>query len=39
MNMIRTVIGGLVAGIIIFVIGFIFWADRHRAFQHQGLFA
>jgi hypothetical protein len=26
MNMIRTVIGGLVAGIIIFVIGFIFWA-------------
>jgi hypothetical protein len=26
MNMIRTVIGGLVAGIIIFVVGFIFWA-------------
>lgn len=26
MNMIRTVIGGLVAGVIIFVIGFIFWA-------------
>jgi hypothetical protein len=26
MNMIRTVIGGLVAGIVIFVIGFIFWA-------------
>jgi hypothetical protein len=26
MNMIRTVVGGLVAGVIIFVIGFIFWA-------------
>ncbi len=26
MNMIRAVIGGLVAGIVIFVIGFIFWA-------------
>jgi hypothetical protein len=26
MNMIRTVIGGLIAGVIIFVVGFIFWA-------------
>jgi hypothetical protein len=35
MTMIRTVIGGLVAGIIIFVIGFVFWATPLGALAYS----